>query len=133
VSYPVWADTEGSDEALAGRSLVLIGSPDENLITQKLAADLPIKIESSAIVVKGRRFEGHSLAVSFIAPRPGTPGEYVVVHAGLDEEAILASRFLPRYLPDWVVYDARASVERGGLLFDQRPFVAGGFFSEHWD
>ena len=48
------------------------------------------------------------------------------------ERGLLAARHLPRYLPDWVVYDARITVERGGLLFGDRPTRAGGFFDASW-
>lgn len=132
VSYPIMSDAEALADGVAGKSLVLVGSPSENLFTAKLADGLPIRFDGSTIVVRGKRFEGEGVGVSFIAPRPGEAEEYVVVHAGLDEAGMLASRFLPRYLPDYVVYDARTSSERGGLLFGSRPFLAGGFFDEHW-
>ncbi len=133
IDYPVLADTDATEDALRGKSLILVGSPAENLVTAKLASGLPIKFEPNAFVVHDRRFEGDTVGVSFIAPRPDATNEYVVVHAGLGEAGTLASRYLPRYLPDFVVYDGRIAVERGGLLFGQRPYLDGGFFSEHWD
>ncbi len=74
-----------------------------------------------------------SVGVSFIAPRPDDADEYVVVHAGLDVDGTLAARSLPRFVPDFVVYDARVERQRGSLLFDERPFIDGGFFDEHWE
>jgi predicted esterase len=132
VSYPILADTEATGDAVKGASLVLVGSPEDNAVTAAYAATLPIRFESGGIVVRGERYEGPGVGVSFIAPRPDDPGEYVVVHAGVDERGLLASRFLPRYLPDYVVYDARAAAQRGGLLMDQRPYLAGGSFGEDW-
>ncbi len=133
IDCPMLADTEATDERLRGKSLVLVGGPDDNAITKKMAGSLPVRFEGGEIVVRDKHYRGEGVGVSFIAPRPDDPDEYVVVHAGLDEAGLLASRFLPRYLPDYVVYDARTSIERSGLLLDQRPYLAGGFFSEAWD
>jgi hypothetical protein len=132
LAVPVWTDVEASEDRLGERSVVLVGGPASNTLAKAWEASLPAKLERGAITVGGRRFEGAELAVSAIGPRPGAPEHYVVLHAGLGERATLAARDLPRYLPDWVVYDARVAVERGGLLFGKRPTIAGGFFDPSW-
>ena len=83
-------------------------------------------------MVRGQRHEGADVAVSLIAPRPDDPDQVVVLHGSWTERGLLAARHLPRYLPDWVVYDARIAVARGGLLFGERPTRAGGFFDASW-
>ena len=133
LDYPLLSDVEATPQAIAKTSLILVGNPSENAVVARFAASLPVKFEAGAIVVQGKRYEGESTGVSFIAPRPDDPDEYVVVHAGLGERAVLASRFLPRYLPDFVVYDDRITSERGGLLFGDRPVIAGGFFGDGWE
>jgi hypothetical protein len=141
--YPVVDDTAATDAELDGRSVILLGTPAQNLLTRAVASALPARFERGALTIAGARHEGDELAVSFIAPRPlGFTGErakqrhttgYVVVHAAESARAALAIRTLPRFLPDWVVYDASLAKQKGGLLFDQRPVRAGGFFSERWD
>lgn len=141
--YPIVDDTDARDAALEGRSVVLLGTPEQNLLTRAVASSLPARFEREALTIAGTRHEGDELAASFIAPRPlGFEGErtkqghttgYVVVHAATTARAALAIRALPRFLPDWVVYDASLAKQKGGLLFDQRPVRAGGYFSERWD
>ncbi|MFO0611209.1 MAG: alpha/beta hydrolase-fold protein [Polyangiaceae bacterium] len=130
--FPVMSDVEATDAAIADKSLILIGSPDDNALTARYADKLPVKFANGGIEIRKERYTGKGVGVSFIAPRPDDPDEYVVVHAGLDVDGTLAARSLPRFVPDFVVYDARLSVQRGGLLFDERPWLAGGFFDERW-
>jgi predicted esterase len=130
---PVITDDEATDERLRDHGVVLVGGPASNRLALRWEADLPVKIEPGAVTVRGTRHEGKELAVSAVGPRPGAPDHYVVLHAGMTERATLAVRSLPRYLPDWVVYDARIATERGGLLFGKRPTIAGGFFDSSWN
>jgi pimeloyl-ACP methyl ester carboxylesterase len=141
--YPIVDDVDANDAELEGRSVVLLGTPEQNLLTRAVASLLPARFERGALSIGGSRHEGDDVTVSFIAPRPlGFRGErarqrhasgYVVVHAAASARAALAVRMLPRFLPDWVVYDASLAKQKGGLLFDQRPVRAAGFFSERWD
>ena len=55
-----------------------------------------------------------------------------MVHAGAGIEGTLASRHLPRFLPDFLVYDARMTVQRGAHLLDQRQVLEGGYFDVEW-
>ncbi len=141
IAYPVFSDEAVTDADLEGRSVILVGTPAQNRLTAAVAPQLPATFEPSAIVLRGQRHEGPDLAASFIFPGPeGFSGDaltrrgsrYVVVHAGTSPRAALAVRFLPRYLPDYVVYDASLAVRRGGLLMDGRPVRAAGFFDESW-
>ncbi|MFO0551308.1 MAG: hypothetical protein U0271_23160 [Polyangiaceae bacterium] len=142
IQYPVLADTDATDAALDGRSVVLIGGPRDNALTRAIAGALPATFEADAITLRGERYAGPDVAVSFIFPGPAgftgeatqrrAPGRYVVVHAGLSPRAILAARSLPRYLPDFVVYDAGLARRVGGLLMAERAPLAAGFFTESW-
>src|SRR5690606_9878406 len=107
VRYPILADTDATDEALRGRSVILVGGPSSNLLARRWEAALPARFEPGAITVRGTRHAGDDVAVSLIAPRPDDPDRVVVLHAAVSERGLLAARSLPRYLPDWVVYDAR--------------------------
>lgn len=130
--YPIKADVDVTDAELRGRSLVLIGGPAANRVTAALAADLPVRFEAGAITLRGKRYEGEDVGVSLICPNPRDPGEYVVLHAGVGYRGALESRHLPRFVPDWLVYDARITAARGDNLLGKRAVLAGGFFDDEW-
>jgi hypothetical protein len=103
-------------------------------VTALFAKDLPAQFEANAIVLRGKRYEGEDMAISFIWPHPRDPKEYVVVHAGTTFRGTLASRHLPQLAPDFLIYDRKMTIERGELLLDRRgPAVKeGGFFDDAW-
>jgi hypothetical protein len=142
IHYPVLADSDATDELLAGRNVVLVGGPRTNRLTAAIAGLLPVEVHADGIMLRGERHAGKHLGASLIFPGPESffgdgakkrsPTRYVVLHAGTTPRATLAARMLPRYLPDFVVYDAAPFAERGGLLMNTRPTLAAGFFSETW-
>jgi predicted esterase len=141
IRYPVLSDDAATDAALAGRNVVLVGAPSQNRLVRAIAPTLPVRFEPGALVVRGERHEGDEVAVSLVFPGPEAffgdgadrrGGRYVVLHAATGPRAALAARSLPRYLPDYVVYDAELAQRRGGLLMDGRPVRAAGFFDESW-
>ncbi|WP_218920028.1 alpha/beta hydrolase-fold protein [Chondromyces crocatus] len=131
--YPVKADTEITEAELTGRTLVLVGSPSSNRVTALFAGDLPVKFEDDALTLRGKRHAGPHVGVSLIWPHPRDAAEYLVLHAGVTFRGTAYSRFLPRLAPDFVVYDARITAQKGDLLMDRRPALDGGFFGEAWD
>ena len=143
IRYPILRDVDASDAALAGRSIVLVGGPRSNALTERLAPALPVSFSDRGFTLRGERFEGDDLGVALIFPGPESiagPGlakrsttRYVVLYAGLTPRATLAARMLPRYLPDYVVFGADLATQRGGLLLDQRKVRSAGFFGEDWE
>lgn len=130
--YPVKSDVEVTDAEIDSKSIVLIGNSKSNRWTALLESSLPVKFEPSALTFRGKRYEGADVGISFIHPHPRNPQEYVVVHAGVGVVGTLASRHLPRFSPDFLVYDARMMAQRGGHLLDQRQVLDGGFFDLDW-
>lgn len=130
--YPVKSDVEITDAEIDARSLVLIGNPKSNRVTALFEASLPARFDPKAITFRGKRHEGDDVGISFIHPHPRNANEYVVVHAGVGVAGTLASRHLPRFSPDFLVYDARVTVQRGGHLLDKREVLDGGFFDVEW-
>jgi predicted esterase len=130
--YPVKADVDVTDADIAATSLVLIGNSRTNRVTAALEGGLPVRFEPGAIVFRGQRFEGEDVGVSFIHPHPRNEREYVVVHAGARWTGTLASRHLPRFAPDFLVYDGRIAVQRGGHVLARREVLSGGFFDDDW-
>jgi hypothetical protein len=130
--YSIKSDVEVTDAEIDSRSLVLVGNPKSNRVTALLEASLPVRFESKAITFRGKRYEGEDVGISFIHPHPRNANEYVVVHAGTGLLGTLASRHLPRFSPDFLVYDTRMTVQRGGHLLDQRQVLDGGYFDVEW-
>ncbi len=131
--FPVKTDVEITDAEIDQKSLVLIGNPRSNRVTALLEAALPVRFEPTALTFRGKRHEGEDVGISFIHPHPRNPDEYVVVHAGTSFAGTLASRHLPRFSPDYLVYDGRITVQRGGHLLDRRVVRDGGFFGIDWN
>jgi len=130
--FPWKPDVEVTDDEIAKKSLILIGNTRSNRVTAMLEASLPVRFEPAALTFRGARYEGEDVGVSFIYPNPKNSEEYVVLHAGVTAAGTLASRHLPRFSPDFLVYDNRITVERGGHLLDKREVLAGGFFDTSW-
>jgi hypothetical protein len=130
--FPVVQDRDVSEAELRGRSLVLIGRPETNSLTARVAASLPVAFEHGALTFRGVRHEGSSVGVSLIHPSPFDSNEYVVLHAGVGYEGTLSSRHLPRLSPDYVIYDAGLRAARGGEVLGARNVRDAGFFSADW-
>ena len=130
--FPIKADHEVTEADLTGRTLVLVGNPESNSVTAALAGDLPVRFEPGALTLRGKRYEGADVGVSLICPHPRDPNQYVVLHAGTRAEGTLASRHLPRFAPDYLVYDARLTTRRTDNLLGDRAVLAGGFFGDDW-
>lgn len=130
--YPVKSDAEITEAEINASSVVLIGNAKSNRWTALFEPSLPVKFEPSAMTFRGKRYEGTNVGVAFIHPHPRNAQEYVVVHAGVGVVGTLASRHLPRFSPDFLVYDERMTAQRGGHLLDQRQVLEGGFFDLDW-
>jgi poly(3-hydroxybutyrate) depolymerase len=133
VNYPVKADVDVTAEDLRTHTIILVGRPEANSVAAKAAAQLPVSFDARGVTVRGKRHDGPSVGVSLIFPSPWSDKEYVVLHAGTDIAATLASRNLPEMVPDYLVYDGDAmSVQVGETLLHRREVRDGGFFDEAW-
>lgn len=130
--YPVKADAEVTAEDREQHHLVLYGNPQSNRELARVADRLPIRFTAGAIEVGGRRYPGEDTGVAFIYPDPERPDHYLVVFAGTTWQGTLLSHHLPRYLPDYVVFDRRIAGRRHLRIFQGRPVLEGGFFDESW-
>ncbi|MEO1272885.1 MAG: hypothetical protein AAFX99_32760, partial [Myxococcota bacterium] len=133
VHVPVKADTEVTEEDIRRHTLVLIGNPESNALTRRMLPHLPVRFDNSTLVLSdGRRFQGENVGISLIHPHPDNPDEYLVLHAGVGPQGTLASRHLPRFVPDYLVYDQGITHQRRGALLGKRNVLAGGFFAQDW-
>lgn len=135
IDMPVKADSEVTPDDLKGRSLVLIGNPASNLVTRQMEKDLAaagITFEPHALVFGERRFEGDQIGLSTARPSPFDPDHMVVLHAGVGAEGTLSARYLPDFVPDYVIYDDGMRAAYGDRILGARQILAGGFYDARW-
>jgi enterochelin esterase-like enzyme len=131
VDQPVVADTEVDDALLRDSNLVLYATPGSHALLSRIEAQLPIKIESDAVVVGNQRYTDKGVGTKFIYPNPLNPKRYVIVQAAPTLDAVKAGYNLPDFLPDYVVYDAKSTRSRPRLIFPAAP-PALGYFDTAW-
>jgi len=133
VRYPVKADTQVTAADRRHYNLLLVGGPAVNRETARYAKRLPIRVTSRSVTLGRCRFTGPELGVMLIYPNPDVPDRYLLVIAGTTARGVLRQHLVPRYLPDFVVYDA--SIERTGsarILGPGRRYLAAGTFDLRW-
>src|SRR6185437_7294270 len=74
---PVFLDTALSDADMAKYSLVLIGGPAENLVSQKLAGYIPLKVQSDGFEIDGQHYAATDALAQVVYPHPTNPDRYV--------------------------------------------------------
>jgi len=123
-------DTEITDADIARYSLLLYGGPDENLVTQKLAADLPLTLGPDGITLAGHTFAARDASVTMVYPNPRNPERYVLVQAATSPTGMFFSDRRPDGY-DFVITDTRACATDPNTPQD-RLVVAAGCFDAHW-
>ena len=78
----MFLDTEITDADIARYSLILIGGPDANRVSAKLASKLPLRISADAVRIDGQEFKARDAAVQMIYPNPLNAERYVWIFAG---------------------------------------------------
>ena len=134
VSFPVVDDAALTSADLAGKDLVLYGNPSSNAVLKRIldTGKVPLRFEPNAIVLGGKRYEGEDVAIEMIFPNPLAPGHVFKVVAGVTWQGTLLSRFLPRFVPDVIVYDRRMATRYGERILIDRPTLFAGFFKSDW-
>ncbi len=139
--WPVWlwnhvqqvvADTDVTDAMMRDACLVLYGTHGDNAVLERIAAQLPIKLEADAVVVGTQRYTGDDVGTRFIYPNPLAPDRYVVVQGGITTQAVQNGHNLPDFLPDFVVYDRTTTRTRARLVAGSRRPRAMDYFDHHW-
>jgi hypothetical protein len=87
IAIPILLDRDATPEALKGRHVLLVGRPETNSVTARLAKDLPITFGVASFVVRDETFAHERSSVIAAGPRPDDPKSEVVVFAGLSAEA----------------------------------------------
>ena len=133
IAFPVRDDSDVTGDALKG-NLVLYGNPSSNRVLAAAIATgkLPLSFEKDALVVGKTRYPGRDVGVKTILPNPWNPAKVIVIVAGVTRRGTLLSRYLPRFLPDLIVYDERVSSRYVERILIDRPVLFGGFYDSDW-
>jgi S-layer protein (TIGR01564 family) len=87
----VFKDTEIKDADLSKYSLLLVGGPDANRVTRKLADRLPLRISVDRITIDGKDFAVKDAAVQMLYPNPLNPERYVWIAAGTSTDGLYSA------------------------------------------
>ncbi|MFB6194074.1 MAG: prolyl oligopeptidase family serine peptidase, partial [Halobaculum sp.] len=113
---PVIPDTAVDRETAASYNLALFGRPSTNAVLQDVIGDTPLSVESGAVEVAGRRYEG-DLAVQFVYPNPAAPDNLMQVDTGTTPAGLrltAARNWIPTgtNAPDYAVFDESVRYRR---------------------
>ena len=85
-SSQVMADRDATEETLAHRSVLLVGGPDENLWTRRLAPSLPVTFTARGFRWFGRDYERARDVLHLSYPSPLDPHRFVLLIAANSPE-----------------------------------------------
>jgi hypothetical protein len=121
-------------------SLLLLGGPEANAVTARLAAKLPLKVTKDSVSVDGRRFAVSDAVAQVLYRHPQNEERYLLLveptsAAGLrywnPQQYWHALNGFPMNLWDWTIVDGRRVIQESGQ-FPDRGWVAAGIFDMHW-
>ncbi|WP_367874655.1 prolyl oligopeptidase family serine peptidase [Luteolibacter sp. Populi] len=124
-------DTAVTEEDIRSANLILWGDPASNALMAKIAPQLPVKWDGSAIQAGERSFPAAEHALVCIYPNPLNPERYVVLNSSFtyrEYDYLNNARQTPK-LPDWAVIDLKTAAD------SRYPgaIPAAGFFGEKWE
>jgi hypothetical protein len=87
-SSAVLADRDARPESLAARSIVLLGTPAENLWTRSLASALPVTFTPQGFRWQGRDYDRPGDAMHLVFPNPLAPRRFLLLIAANANAAV---------------------------------------------
>jgi predicted esterase len=123
-------DTEITDNEIENYSLQLFGGPNENMVTQKLIQQIPLKIGTNSITIGGQKFATEDASVSMVYPNPLNPNRYVSITAGNSPTGMFFTDRLPDNF-DFVISETRVIGEGSDTPFE-KGCIAAGCFNYNW-
>jgi len=90
-AFPIVADVDLTSEQQSNANLILIGTPDENSISEAILPELPIRIQNDALTAGHRSpLPLENQVLSMLHPNPNHPNRLVYLLAPFTDEAGLA-------------------------------------------
>lgn len=124
------ADSDITEEDIAGSHLVLWGEPAASPLLTKVVRELPIRWTDSEIEVGSSRYPADRHLPLLIYPNPLNPRRYVVINSSFTyrEYDYLNNARQVAKLPDWAIIDLATPP---GARWPGKV-VAADFFDEQW-
>jgi dienelactone hydrolase len=129
----LFKDTEISDADIAGYSLILIGGPDANAVTARLAGKLPVKLAADRVVIDGKAFATRDAALQMIYPNPRNDQRYVWLFAATSTAGMTLASPTPflTYEWDYIINDGLIPAPKQKAS-EERTKVVSGMFDSNW-
>ena len=113
-------DSEVTADEMARYSLILVGGPQENLLSAQLRASLPVTITERGFAIDGVPFAVRDGGVRLIYPNPRNAQRYLVLAAANSPAGMFRlPLFNNRYDVDFSITDGRGGRELAVGLFDR--------------
>jgi len=111
-------------------NLIVVGSPETNLFSGRLAEKLPIRIEKEWYVLGAHRFPRAENGLQFIYPNPFNRKRYVLIVDGVEWGPKVQVNHKLDFLPDFIVYTDETVDD--GTMFPTNRFLCAGYFDGKW-
>jgi pimeloyl-ACP methyl ester carboxylesterase len=130
-------DVDVTDDDIKNFSLLLLGRPSENVLTAKVAPDLPIQFEGNDFVFDGRTHSGGDVGLCMIRPNPLNSLRYVAIMAGARYGLRMPENHPFSQLPDYMIFRAKPvqtpEEGRSGVFGMPDQHLVAGFFDSGWN
>lgn len=132
-------DVDVTREDESAYSLILLGGPDANAVTRRMAKRLPLRVKQDAIEVDGKRWQVSDAVLQMIYPSSLAEDRYVLVVAGTSAQGMALwkptivepSIGVGLISTDWTIEDGRRPPPN--IEVDQADrLVAAGLFDVNW-
>jgi dienelactone hydrolase len=126
-------DTQITEADIAKYSLILLGGPEANRVTAKLASKVPLRIKGDVVTIGGKSFNAPDAGVQMIYPNPRNPERYVWIAASTSSAALGFSAPNFNQLVDWdfIIDDGYVPAAKEQLM-RERTRVVSGMFDQNW-
>ena len=126
----VYRDTELPNAVRDRCSLVLLGGPDDNVVTRQLADRLPLLVSHNGFTIDSRFFPAVDAVADVVYPHATNPDRYVAVIAANSSRGMFFWDQLPQDV-DFAVVDGHATDDPDGPPNDRLRIVE-GMFNNAW-
>ena len=109
-STQVVAGRDANDTLIAAGPIFLVGGPDENEWTRRLATALPVRFEKQGFRWQGQLYDRPRDAIHLSWPNPLAPNRFLLLSAGNTPEALAGGSSYVLSDDDWRIQIGRAHV-----------------------
>ncbi len=132
-AYPVLSDVEYMAAEHRDKVAIFVGNATDHAWLAQWKDRLPWTLDAQSIRFGGRTFTSEKLGALFVYPNPETPDRIMGVVTAPTPQGLWLSLSLPMLLPDFMVFDSRATLAAGEPILGRRGHVlAAGFFNNDW-